>query len=231
MNNPIIPLFDVDWTLLQGNNKAHDGAHNYAFSEVYKMPNARKHDINPNGMTDRQIIYEVLKTHGLSEDDITSKVDAAIDAMTEYFHSHEEEAEYVPMKGVVELLDILKAKRVKCGLLTGNIESVGWRKLELAGIRDYFTFGAFGSMARVRSKLIDVARQKAEAYYREGFLTDQFLIVGDAPLDVACAKEGRIKSIAVASGVFSRDDLMNAGADLVLDDLINPEAFLEFIGV
>lgn len=229
MTNSLIPLIDIDWTLLKGNNKTHDGAHDYAFATTFNMPTAHKHDINPNGMTDQQIIYEVLKLYDVPTATIDEKMPAALSAMTEYFHTHENEAEYVPMPGVVELLQKLAELEIPLGLLTGNLDTVAWRKLELAGIKQFFTFGAFGNMAAKRAELVPLAIADAERFYQTKFDKSQFLIVGDAPLDVKCAKDNAIPSIAVAAGVFTYEQLLETKPELTLHSLNESTPFIQFL--
>jgi len=45
------------------------------------------------------------------------------------------------------------------------------------------------------------------------------VVVGDTPLDVACAAFSGARSIAVATGNHTVDDLRAAGADAVFEDL------------
>src|SRR5438034_9389905 len=49
--------------------------------------------------------------------------------------------------GVEPLLARLTRRGILLGLVTGNLTRIGWRKLERAGLRQYFQFGAFGEMA------------------------------------------------------------------------------------
>jgi phosphoglycolate phosphatase-like HAD superfamily hydrolase len=56
------------------------------------------------------------------------------------------------------------------------------------------------------------------------------IVIGDTPLDVACAAASGARSIAVATGRFSVDDLRAAGADVVFEDLSDTNAVLDAIG-
>ena len=53
--------------------------------------------------------------------------------------------------GVEPLLARLARRNILLALVTGNLTRIGWRKLERAGLRDYFRFGAFGEMAGTRA--------------------------------------------------------------------------------
>jgi phosphoglycolate phosphatase len=48
-------------------------------------------------------------------------------------------------------------------------------------------------------------------------------VIGDTPLDIACAQAGGARSIAVATGSHSVEELRAAGADVVLENLSNTE--------
>ena len=48
---------------------------------------------------------------------------------------------------------------------------------------------------------------------------DAAAYVGDSPPDMAAAVEAGVRAVGVATGSFSRDDLAQAGADVVLDSL------------
>ena len=50
------------------------------------------------------------------------------------------------------------------------------------------------------------------------------MLIGDTPLDVAAAREGGARAVAVATGPFEASELAAAGADAVLADLRDTEA-------
>jgi phosphoglycolate phosphatase-like HAD superfamily hydrolase len=103
-------------------------------------------------------------------------------------------------------------------LVTGNLARIGWKKMDRAGLRRYFRFGAFADMARDRAGLARLAIRHAreQGWIRRG--TPVFLI-GDAPADILAARANGIRSIAVATGLVSRADLQRHSPDLVLEDL------------
>ena len=63
--------------------------------------------------------------------------------------------------GVPPVLDRLTRQGVLLGLVTGNLTRIGWRKLERAGLRGFFRFGAFGEMAKTRAGLAKIAIREA----------------------------------------------------------------------
>ncbi len=227
-----IPLFDIDWTLLRGtedNNKVHFDAYDQAFQKIYHLPAKVREGFVTQGKIDSQILIEVAILHGVSEKEAKEKINDAMILMVDYFMKHAGEGNYQLMPGVKELLDDVKAANVPIGLLTGNIEEIGWEKMRRAGIKDYFTFGAFGSMALKRVDLIPVAKKRAEKIYKMKIPPERFIIIGDSPLDIACAKDGGIEIIAVGAGVYKSNQLTDA--DLVVESLEEKDKILRFLNV
>ena len=225
------PLFDIDGTLLEGINKSHLDSFDYALRTIYKQPAASVSELSFHGMIDTQILIEILKIHGISEKEAKGKMDEAIQAMVYYFENHKENGKFILLSGVKHILKELQARQVPIGLLTGNIEQIGWEKMKLAEIRDYFTFGAFGNLAFKRVDLIKVAQERLQQMTSTEIPLKHFAIIGDTPLDIACAKAGGIEVIAVASGIFSVDELEKFGADLVIQSLHEKNKILEFLNI
>lgn len=227
-----IPLFDVDWTLLKGGpvgNKIHHQAFDFALQTVYGLPDKARDKLqNTNGMIDTQIIIEVLKLNHISEEKSKEKIPQALTAMVDYFFQHVDEGIYEPMPGVLDLLSDLKKRNVPMGLLTGNVKEIGWEKVKRAGIKDYFSFGAFGSMAYQRVDLIEIARKEASKMLNQELPANSLVIVGDSPLDIACARGGKIEVIAVGAGHFKAHHLQEA--DLVVESLLEKDKILRFLG-
>lgn len=208
----MIPLFDLDSTLLKGGNRAHRNSFAHAFRTVYGIE-ARVNEIVTAGMIDNGIIVEILGQHGVAVHDIHAHLTEAAQAMLAYFLEHEDEGEYLPLAGVEEFLIDLRARDIPIGLLTGNVGGIGWRKCEKAGIRHFLDFGAFGNEALRRSDLVPIAKERARGLCPAA---ENFVIVGDTPRDIACAKEARIHSIGVATGRYSKEELIAAGADAAI---------------
>ena len=197
-------VFDIDGTLIRG-SKCHAEAFSYGIRKIYGI-NASINEINPDGMTDMLIVEELLKKHGISD---FSRVGEVCEEMENYFESCEEEIE--PLDGVVESLEYL-GNRFMLGLATGNLEGIGWKTVERAGIREFFSVGGFGSDCHERACLLSKARERA----KEGG-AEVVAHVGDTPADIKAAKQNNIVPIAVATGRFGENELSEAA--LVLPKL------------
>lgn len=211
-------LFDVDKTLIES-SQGHSSSFSYAFNEVYGI-DANINIINHHGMTDQQIIIDVLKKKGLEEKEIKQKIDKCTLLMAEYFNSITDYIDIKVLEGVYELLEELKKRDYILGLVTGNIEPIARKKLKIVGLEDYFKVGGFGSDDIKRTNLIKIAIKKAEELNFK-FNKNNAYLIGDTPLDIEAGKEVGIITIGVSTGIYSKEDLEKALADYVVDNLKN----------
>lgn len=125
------------------------------------------------------------------------------------------------LPGVVALLERLAGERdVVVGLLTGNVLSGAQLKLEAAGLPfQQFALGAFGSDSGHRPDLPAIAVERARAQFGRTPVGEEVIIVGDTPADVSCGASLGVRTIAVATGSYSLDDLQATGADAVFPTL------------
>jgi phosphoglycolate phosphatase-like HAD superfamily hydrolase len=105
------------------------------------------------------------------------------------------------------------------GLVTGNYARAVPLKLRAAGIDPaQFVVGAFGDDAPTRPDLVRLAMEQWRA---RGAALDprRVVVIGDTPRDIDCAKKNGCRSIAVATGWHTVEQLEAGGADLVVRDL------------
>jgi phosphoglycolate phosphatase len=123
------------------------------------------------------------------------------------------------MPGVRALLDVLVVRDdVYLALLTGNYEDAARTKLEYFDLWRYFRCGAFGDAAPDRNGLLPKAIATIRTCGGPEVAPSQVVVVGDTPLDVACAAASGARSLAVATGLYDTDALRAAGADTVMED-------------
>ena len=125
------------------------------------------------------------------------------------------------MPGVIPLMEMLGRRAdVRLGLLTGNFEATARIKLDRFDLNRFFPFGAFGSDDGVRTRLVPIAVERAEAYSGgEIGLGPQVVVIGDTPQDVECALVNGATAIGVAASRYSVEDLIAAGAHHAMDDV------------
>ncbi len=211
-------LFDIDGTLLKV------GSVNRrilvdALREVYGTPgSAESH--NFAGKMDSVIIFEVLRNAGLPDEEIAALFDKARETYIEMFRSNTRPSDVTLLAGVRELLEELSGMpELFLGLLTGNFEESGRHKLELPGINHFFPFGAFADDGRHRNELPPAAVEKAFWITGKIFTGKDVVIIGDTEHDVMCARTHKARSIAVASGTYSAEELKKHEPDVLFENL------------
>jgi len=217
-------LFDIDETLIDS-GRAGTRALNRAFLDLFGIEDAFRH-IRMAGMTDIQIMKEGLRVHGLSSMD--GEVDAIVRKYLEYLAQEIDNPWRRVKPGVFDLLEALKKEGIPFGLLTGNLEEGARIKLRPFGLDRYFPAGAFGSDDEDRDRLLPIAIKRFSMLGID-VSPERCVIIGDTPRDVKCAMIHGAGSIAVATGPYTRESLLDAGADLVVDTLKETEACLDFI--
>lgn len=220
-------LFDIDGTIMDFPQE-HKDAFSAAFREVYGI-NTNISIIQPMGMTEQQIITEVLRKKGVDDQTIKSKMPEAMRVMEEYFEKEMENGEVNVLAGAKELLEELEKNKVLMGAVTGNLEKIARRKLKEAGLNDYIKLGGFGSDHILRTELVKLAIKRAEENF--GFKRDKNVYsVGDAPSDIKAGREGgAYKCIGITTGVHSEEQLKEAGADFVFKNLLEKDKILKII--
>jgi phosphoglycolate phosphatase-like HAD superfamily hydrolase len=216
-------LFDVDGTLLST-----DGAARQAFAHAVRERFGVEDDLADipfGGRTEPLILADILHKHGRRFEDGEEArfLDSVFAAMR---------ATFVPprgrlMLGVIELLERIEREPgwVK-GLLTGNMTQMARIKLDRFSLADRFAFGAFGEEAPDRNALARVAVERVTRRY--GVPAARCVVVGDTEHDIACARAAGARVIAVATGTQSRAALEPHAPDLLLDDLTDPAAVVEW---
>jgi phosphoglycolate phosphatase len=202
-------LWDVDGTLVRNGKDAGNLYH-----EAVEL--AAGHAIanrlpNTHGKTDGQILRETLEAHGLPAD-LHEAARTHLDELSRLRHESGNHRELCP--GVQEALAATAAKGwVNC-LLTGNSRDRSRYKVTGAGV-DASVFdwehSWFGEVSPIRSELTLRARAALP--------DDTLVIVGDTPGDDVAATAAGIPFIAVATGVFTANDLRETAAVTVIDDL------------
>ncbi len=217
-------LFDIDGTLVS-TGEAGTRALNRAFLELFGLADAFQ-GISMAGKTDVQIIREGLRVNGIADGD--GVVEAVVERYIALLRREIDNPRRRVKPGVYEVLDALSGGGIPLGLLTGNLEAGARIKLDPFGLNDYFPSGAFGSDHEDRDMLLPIA---LERFSRLGIVVppEGCIVVGDTPRDVRCAKVHGARCIAVATGPYSREALLEAGADLAVESLSERDRCLAFI--
>ncbi|MDD3984749.1 MAG: HAD hydrolase-like protein [Methanobacterium sp.] len=219
-------LLDIDKTLLMG-SIFHYTALKAALSQVYGIKNPC-YVHNMQGMTDLKIICETLTMEKLDLNTIKSGLNECMELMYLNLKTVLQNNDLLVLDGVKPLLETLQKHEIPMGLVTGNIESMVWLKLEKVGLNKYFQFGGFGDKVIKRRNLVKDAITESEKYIGKINYKNIFL-VGDTPRDIVAGQKLGVKTIAVATGDFTIEEINNTGADFILNNLKETKKVLNII--
>ncbi|HYP07647.1 MAG TPA: HAD family hydrolase [Bryobacteraceae bacterium] len=221
-----VVLFDIDGTILHRAGPHHRQAIVDAIREVTRFQ-TEFGDLPTSGKLDRDLIRTLLRSAGAKMRDIQRWMPAIVERAQAGYQLICPKLEDRLCPGVVDLLHRLEAASIPAGLVTGNLTAIGWKKMEAAGVRRHFALGAFSEMASTRAGLAKKAMSQARRQRLAGRNT-RFSLIGDHPNDVQAAKLNGIRSIAVATGVSTPEELAACQPDLLVPDLraLEVEAFL-----
>jgi phosphoglycolate phosphatase-like HAD superfamily hydrolase len=215
MNQKLL-LFDIDNTLTRS-SAAHRAALHFALQSVYGIA-ANIDVIKFHGMTDQQIIIEVMKKYGLGETAVRANLEACMKLMVTRFLEINDDFELVTLDGVGELLKERARAGHLMGLVTGNLEGIAWAKLAKVGLDTFFRCGGFGSDHIDRAELVRIALKRAREKIGFEHNGNAFLF-GDTPLDIRAGKEAGVITVGVATGHYSVSELQSCTPDFVVENL------------
>ncbi len=212
-------LWDVDHTLIETRGVGGE-LYRTAFEEI--TGRRMEHRAEITGRTERAILAETLRLHGLEpKADYQARYGEALSQQYED-HGAELRRRGRALPGAADALaTVAKLTGVVQTVLTGNLRAVAVTKLRAFQLDRYLDFevGSYGDDEEDRPKLVAVAQQRAAGKYGAVFEHRNTLIVGDSLSDVETGAEGGAHVIGVASGKSSSDELRQAGAGVVLQDL------------
>ncbi len=210
-------LFDIDGTLIRRAGPHHRQALVDAVRHVTGLETSTDH-IPVHGMLDPDILTRMMRDADATPAQIRRAMPAIIEkAQTLYVRRCPDLSEKI-CPGVRALLGRLERRGIPLALVTGNLTRIGWRKMERCGLKSYFRYGAFAEMARDRAGLARMAIRHAR---RQGWIGRQAAVtlIGDAPSDILAARANRARSVAVRTGISTREELLSHEPDLLIEDL------------
>ena len=202
-------LFDIDGTLMRSRDRVHFNALNHAMLEAYGIETTIA-GVAYHGKTDPGILRAALERAGLESGAIHRKLAEALIVVRREVEQHIGELTPAVCSGVPAVLAKLKGIGKLLGVASGNLETVGWRKIQAAGLRDFFTFGTFADEHELRVDVFQAGMEKVRAQLGD---EARVCFVGDTPEDVLAAKNVGAQVIAVCTGIFKAEDLLPLGPD------------------
>jgi phosphoglycolate phosphatase len=196
-------VFDIDGTLLNSRDLVHWNAFRRGMIEAYGV-DATIEGIPCHGMTDISILRAAITRAGIEDAAFETRLPHAIDVLCREVELNKEEFRPEICPGVKDLLRALDGSGHLLGVASGNLESVGWHKIAAAGLREFFAFGSFSDHCENRAGIFRNALTEAE---RRLGSRASVCFIGDTPADVRAAKEVGALVVAVATGIFSIQQL------------------------
>ncbi|MEO6970277.1 MAG: HAD family hydrolase [Chthoniobacterales bacterium] len=208
-------LFDIDGTLIDSG-----GAGLQSLKDVLQQQfgvTDDLHGVEVAGKTDTGIVHQILRKQEIA---VTPENTAAfLDRYLELLAGELPQRQGRLLPGVKELLPRLQARPQNVlALLTGNLRRGAHLKLTHYGIWDFFEFGAFADDHHDRNELGPFAQRRAREKHAIDFAAADIDVIGDTPHDIACGKAIGARTIAVATGSFSRAQLAAHEPDFIVND-------------
>jgi phosphoglycolate phosphatase-like HAD superfamily hydrolase len=212
-------LWDIDGTLVDVRGLG-AAAMNLAFQRAYKTESSFP-PRDMAGKTDLQILKEFLDRNGIGYKDLQAE-------RRKIFPVYYRELKASLRKGADPFVfpgvrEILASKRnngeIVHALLTGNFSPVAKLKLERFKLWGHFAFGAFGEVSAVRQDLVPHALAVFRRRFKWEIEPADVYVIGDTPNDIGITKPYGIRSVAVATGHFTMEQLAACGPDFLIPDL------------
>jgi phosphoglycolate phosphatase len=223
-----ILLWDLDGTLVRGVR--------YGVFKDYTIPMLKSvfgtagclGEMIVSGMTDLQIVEEALRSEGITREHISAKIEELRTCYIREMKRATGNGDHIlqAMPGAREILQkVDEHPRYQSALLTGNIEPAAYLKVEITGLAEFFKLpGAFGDESFDRADLPAMAARRINEHLGTSLQPEQFIVIGDTPNDIACARHFGARVLAVATGrIHSADDLRACKPDALLPDLLDAE--------
>jgi phosphoglycolate phosphatase-like HAD superfamily hydrolase len=228
-------LWDIDGTLMTstvgGAYKEYLGP---VLEDVYGT-SGRLGEMSVSGMTDTQIAYEAIKDEGISVGDVFAKLDqfsARLEKGMRDFIANRHDR-YRKFDGASEILaETQRTPKFINSLLTGNLAIAAKIKLEYVNLWSFFENvpGAFGEISHDRQQLAFEAGIIYKKYLSTELKPSQFIIVGDTPNDIDCARAFGANVISVATGRnHPPEELEKHSPDFLLENLENTEELFRIL--
>ena len=177
-----------------------------------------------HGNTDIGILRDALTSAGVEAQHWRPLLASASDAMGRFVADHKQDLRVRLLPGVYDLLTYLSKRGATLGVATGNLQAIGKLKLEAAGITNFFTCGSYSDQDEYRR---DVFRRALLSVHKQAGRKSKVCVLGDTPEDVRAARHNEMESIAVATGIYTIQELRAEHpsrccsflTDLLVDDL------------
>ncbi|MDR2674262.1 MAG: haloacid dehalogenase-like hydrolase [Opitutaceae bacterium] len=181
------------------------------------------------GRTDFWVARAILRRHGLAE--TPAGIGRVLDAYLAQLGAAMASPPARVLPGVREIVETVAARPgIAQGLLTGNLRRGAEAKLAPLGLRGFFPFGAFADDSESRNDLGPHAVRRAAEHHGVPFAPERVFVIGDTPHDIECGKAIGARTIAVATGRHSLEELRRHRPAAAFANLADAPAFFAALG-
>ncbi len=205
-------LFDIDGTLLHCADRVHYNAFCDALQQIAGRPLTLA-GVTLHGNTDIGILRDALELAHIPERTWRYRLAEIRDTMCQFVRARQAELRPNALPQVRRVLEYLRSRGARLGVATGNFEDIGRMKLDRAGLLEMFDFGGWSDQFESR---VDILRAAAATARARTNAEATICVVGDTPADIRAARENGLSVIAVATGIYSFDQLATVAPDLCL---------------
>lgn len=224
MENKLI-LWDIDGTLLHcGSNGTQ--ALNETFLRLYNIGDAFS-GAAIGGALDSIILENAMERFNIDKQDKEKILTLYIQVLEDILEKNDKKK---ILPGVKEILEYINTRRHIYGcLLTSNFKAGADAKLKSLGLLKYFSTGGYGDISGEKWHAAADAVNRTEQYYGIRFKKENIYIIGDTWYDIECARKLGAKSIAVATGWMSYEQLAEHQPDHIFKDLADYRELIRII--
>ncbi len=220
-------FWDIDGTLITTRR-----AGMFAWNDSVKELTGREFDlkvtIRTAGLTDYQIAVKTFELLGVEPDE--TLVRRLVQRYEELLPSSLPLRDGCVLPNVREILEHLRDREdVRSYLLTGNTRGGARAKLTYFGLMEFFPDGAFSEDASARSAI--AARALALARRAAPVADDRVFVIGDTPHDIECGRAIGARTIAVATGDYTLDELLEHDPWRSFEALPPVDEFVDLLSV
>jgi phosphoglycolate phosphatase-like HAD superfamily hydrolase len=220
-------LWDIDGTLI---NTGAAGQHALVRATIERFGGKGDLDgVEIAGRTDTSIAHQILEKYGepVTDENVHAFLNLYLDLLVEELPRRDGRV----LPGVRELVETSsRQEHTTLGLLTGNLRRGAQLKLDYYKLWQFFPFGAFSDDHHDRNALGPCALGRAVTETAIDFSSGQVDVIGDTGHDIACGKAFGARTIAVATGSWSREKLAQDEPDFLFDDLANVDEVKRILG-
>ena len=208
-------LFDIDGTLLN----CKDAVHYFAFCSALSTVAGRPLNLDgvvTHGNTDEGILRDAFAQGRVAEAVWRPRMDKIRVWMGDEVEARRNEFRIDVLPGVAELLRHLRSHCALLSTATGNLARIGQAKLQACGLDHFFELGGYSDGLETRAEVFAAAL--AQMRRRLGSEAS-VCVFGDTPADVQAAHANGLEVVAVATGIYSREQLRAEGPELCVSSL------------